>query len=209
VRVAVEKWDDRKLVLGLGNPGADYERTRHNLGRAVVEELARRRSVRLSESDCGSSLTALDDVVLAIPETYMNRSGYAARCLAERRGVDPTHMLVVFDDFALPLGSLRMRPSGGPGGHNGMASVIECLGRDDVPRLRLGISPAHGAPAGEEIVPFVLAPFTDDEEEAANEQIARAADACELWIEAGTEIAMNRFNGPGPSALASVGEEED
>jgi PTH1 family peptidyl-tRNA hydrolase len=118
----------------------------------------------------------------------MNRSGYAARCLAELHGLAPADLLVVFDDVHLPLGRLRLRRAGSPGGHRGMESVVENLQSDGVPRLRLGVAGEGGGPeGGDELVDFVLSPFADAE-------IARAADACEAWLAAGIEAAMNAFN---------------
>ncbi|HVR29446.1 MAG TPA: aminoacyl-tRNA hydrolase [Thermoanaerobaculia bacterium] len=194
--MAVERWDAKPLVLGLGNPGREYEATRHNRGREVVEELARRRGLALPDAECRTRLAIEGDVILAIPETFMNRSGYAARCLVERHGLEPSAMLVVYDDIALPLGALRLRPWGGPGGQRGMASVLECLRTDGIPRLRLGIAPSAGLEPEVDRVEFVLSRFAPDEESAARNQILRAADACELWLEAGAEAVMNRYNRP-------------
>ena len=132
-----------RLILGLGNPGERYRDTRHNVGFRVVEELARRRGVRLRTAECASLVGEGPELVLAQPQTYMNRSGYAARCLLERRGLAPQDLLIVFDDVHLPLGRLRLRPSGSPGGHRGMESVLENLRSAEVPRLRLGVGPTE------------------------------------------------------------------
>jgi PTH1 family peptidyl-tRNA hydrolase len=202
--VAEETWESKSVVLGLGNPGAEYEGSRHNRGREVVEELARRRGLTLVLGDCQTRLASRGELVLATPETFMNRSGYAARCLVERFGVDPARMLVVYDDIYLPLGALRLRTRGGAAGQKGIASILECLRTDAIARLSLGIAP-H--PTGQPDQPaerdgvdtlnrpdFVLARFTLDEEAAAREQILRAADACEVWLTLGAAEAMNRFN---------------
>jgi PTH1 family peptidyl-tRNA hydrolase len=183
-----------RLILGLGNPGERYRDTRHNVGFRVVEELARRRGVRLRTSECASLVGEVPELVLAQPQTYMNRSGYAARCLLERRGLAPQDLLIVFDDVHLPLGKLRLRPSGSPGGHRGMESVLENLRSAEVPRLRLGVGPEEEV-AGEELADYVLEPFAKGEREAVETMIARAADACECWLADGAETAMNRFNG--------------
>lgn len=183
-----------RLILGLGNPGEKYRDTRHNVGFRVVEELARRWSVRL-DSECNSFVGSGEDTFLAMPQTYMNRSGWAARCLLERHGLDPTGVLVVYDEVALPLGRLRLRKSGSPGGHRGLESVLENLRTDQVPRLRLGISPEDGPPKGEDLVEFVLAPFPEGERETVDAMVLRAADACEVWLREGAEAAMGRFNG--------------
>ena len=131
-------------------------------------------------------------LVLAKPQTYMNRSGFAARCLVERRGLEIAGLLVVYDEVALPLGRVRLKPSGGPAGHRGMESVLGELRTDEVARLRLGIAPEE-PPA--DLVEHVLAPFAADEEEAVEGMVARAADACEAWLAEGAAAAMNRFNG--------------
>lgn len=182
-----------RLILGLGNPGERYSDTRHNVGFLVVEELARRRGVRLDRRECNSFLGG-EDILLAQPQTYMNRSGWAARCLVETHGLDPSGVLVVYDEVALPLGKLRLRKSGSPGGHRGLESVIENLRTDQVPRLRLGISPGE-PPRGEDLVDFVLAPFLPGEREAVDAMVTRAADACEVWLREGAEAAMAKFNG--------------
>jgi peptidyl-tRNA hydrolase, PTH1 family len=186
------------LILGLGNPGETYRETRHNVGFLVVEELARRWRLRADRLECNSLVGEhrLDgaEVILARPQTYMNRSGYAARCLAELRGLEPSSVLVVYDEVQLPLGRLRLRRSGSPAGHRGMESVLENLRTGEVPRLRLGVAPEAGPPAGEELVDFVLAPFEAGEGEAAQEMVRRAADACEAWLREGIEPAMARFN---------------
>lgn len=185
-----------RVVVGLGNPGEEYRDTRHNLGFRVVETLARRRGLPLRSHECNSIVgRAEDGLVLVMPQTYMNRSGYALRCLAEKRGYEPERFLVVYDEVNLPLGRLRLRPGGSPGGHRGLESVVESLRTDRVPRLRLGCAGEDGTPPGEELVDYVLSPFAAQELEAANEMVELAADACETWIAEGIEAAMNRFNG--------------
>ncbi len=183
-----------RLIAGLGNPGARYRGTRHNLGFRVVELLAARSGRELARLECNALLAIGDRVVLAEPQTYMNRSGYALRCLVEKRGFQPSEVLVVYDEAALPLGTLRLRPRGGPGGHRGMESVIQNLRTEEVPRLRLGIAPEGGSPAGEELVDFVLSPFEPAEGETVEEMIERAADACESWLRVGAQATMDRFN---------------
>jgi PTH1 family peptidyl-tRNA hydrolase len=208
-----------RLILGLGNPGEEYAATRHNAGFRVVDELARRLGVRLDRVDCGA-LTALAPgeppalpVLLAKPQTYMNRSGYAARCLVERHAIAPEAVLVVYDEVNLPLGRLRLRRSGSPAGHRGIESILESLRSDQVARLRIGIAPAapaspassalpaslaasaSGNVGGEDLVEFVLAPFAPAEEEALAPVVRGAADACEVWLREGIDAAMNRFNG--------------
>lgn len=183
-----------RIILGLGNPGARYADTRHNVGFRVVEELAGRRRVELDRQECNALVGWDEDLALAAPQTYMNRSGYSARCFMERWELEPDDFLVVYDEVHLPLGGLRLRPGGSPGGHRGMESVVENLGSDRVPRLRLGIAGDHGPADGEGLVDFVLEPFAAAEVEIVEEMIRRAADACELWAREGTEAAMQRFN---------------
>lgn len=191
-----------RLILGLGNPGERYRNTRHNAGFLVIDELARRWGLRLNREECGSLVGGSGapgaggepPVLLAQPQTYMNRSGWAARCLLEAYSLDPAGILVVYDEIALPLGKLRLRKSGSPAGHRGLESVIENLRTDQVPRLRLGISPEDGPPRGEDLVEFVLAPFLPDQREAVDAMVQRAADACEVWVKDGADLAMSRFN---------------
>ena len=181
------------------------------MGFWVVEELARRWQVPLDRLDCNAFAGRVisgaageaplggngdQSVWLAKPQTYMNRSGYAARCFAERYGIDPAAVLVVYDEVNLPLGKLRLRRSGSPAGHRGLESVIENLRTAEVPRLRLGVAPEEGRPpGGEDLVDFVLSPFAPGELEAVEEMVKKAADACETWVREGVEVAMGRHNG--------------
>ena len=165
----------------------------------MVAELARRRGVRLGEKtgeECNALVGRDGDLLLAQPQTYMNRSGHSAHCLVERHGFSPEEILVVYDDVNLPLGRLRLRRAGSPGGHRGMESIAEGLRTDQVPRLRLGVAGEGGPPpGGDELVEFVLAPFATEEKPAIEEMVGRAADACEVWLAAGIEAAMQGFNG--------------
>lgn len=186
----------RRILLGLGNPGARYAATRHNVGFRVIEELARRRRIRLEPGECHAVVGGDEELLLAAPQTFMNRSGFAARCLRERHGTAPEDFLVIYDEIHLPLGKLRLRRGGSPAGHRGMESVIENLGTDEVPRLRLGVSGEDGPPeGGDELVDYVLSPFAGDQAAAVEEMVHRAADACETWAREGAEAAMQRFNG--------------
>ena len=191
--------EEARLVLGLGNPGGRYADTRHNLGFRVVDELSRRLGVRPGLDVCGAVWASNDRIDLAMPQTYMNRSGYSARCLSERNGYAPRNILVVYDEVHLPLGRLRLRGKGSPGGHRGMESVIENLRTTAVPRLRLGIAPDEAAAAaagrGEELPDFVLAPFAADEIETAERMVRRAADCVLSWVDRGVEVTMNEYNG--------------
>ena len=207
-----------RLVLGLGNPGEEYRATRHNVGFRVVEELARRWQARLDRLECNAVTAHVElpglpavppaaaealAVLLAKPQTYMNRSGFAARCLVELHGLDPAALLVVYDEVNLPFGRLRLRRSGSPAGHRGIESILENLRTDQVARLRIGIgSPAGPAAAtvgtavtAAGLVDHVLSPFTPAEEAALAPVVQRAADACEAWLRDGIDAAMSRFNG--------------
>jgi PTH1 family peptidyl-tRNA hydrolase len=193
-----------KLIVGLGNPGPRYARTRHNVGFRVLEAVAARASAALGErrfgGRFGEGLVAGERVALLAPETFMNRSGDAvAEALAALPEVEPSRdLLVVFDDADLPLGRLRLRARGSSGGHNGLADVLERLGSEEVPRLRFGI----GRPASpRDTVDFVLDSFTPGEEELLALAVPRAADAVVCFVREGAAAAMNRFNGPWPESL--------
>jgi PTH1 family peptidyl-tRNA hydrolase len=182
-------------VAGLGNPGDRYRRTRHNLGFRVVEAIAAaRRGVWSSPARKRRTArvrVAGASVVLVEPLTYMNLSGDAILPLVGEESLPGGRLLVVCDDIALPLGQMRLRPSGSDGGHNGLLSVIERLGTTDFPRLRLGVGPV---PERVDAAEFVLAEFLP-EEEAAVEAVVEAAGACvESWIVDGVDRAMSRFN---------------
>ncbi len=186
--------ESRALIVGLGNPGEEYRETRHNLGFRVLDELTRRWRLGERRLECNALVASSERALLAWPQTYMNRSGYSVRCLVERHGFEPSDILVVYDDVALPLERLRLRRQGGPGGHRGMESVIRNLHTDEIARLRLGILPDQDMDE-EELSDFVLAPFVPEELEAVGVMEKRAADACESWLRDGFEVTMNRYNG--------------
>lgn len=132
--------------------------------------------------------------MLAQPQTYMNRSGWSVECLVDTRGVRRDDLLVAFDDVTLPLGAIRLRPRGGPGGHRGLESVIDSLRGEDVPRLRLGVAPPGESAVDVDLADFVLAPFAEAECAAVDDLLARAVEAVETWRESGIDAAMNRHN---------------
>jgi PTH1 family peptidyl-tRNA hydrolase len=187
------------LVVGLGNPGDEYAVTRHNIGFQVANRLAKRARLEFDKKAAGARVAegALGQLRIAVakPQTFMNESGRSVRRLLERYRVDPSRLVVVYDDVDLPLGRIRIRPSGGPGTHNGMRSVVEELRTEDFPRVRCGIAPQ--APDGEiaDIMEYVLAPFEADEREAADAVVARAAEALEVLLRDGIRRAMDAFNG--------------
>jgi len=183
------------IVVGLGNPGRRYQGTRHNIGFAVADEVARRRQAAF-ESGRGDALTArcgrgADAVLVVKPLTMMNLSGAAVAAVGGFYKVDPSAILVAADDVNLPLGRLRLRARGSAGGHNGYKSIIECLGTEEFPRLRVGVG--RGDPR-RDLADHVLARFDDDERDEVERAVARAADAVETFLAEGIEAAMNRYN---------------
>jgi PTH1 family peptidyl-tRNA hydrolase len=146
--------------------------------------------------ECRARVVEAGDALLCRPQTYMNRSGAAVRCLVERYELRPEAVLVIYDEVALPLGRLRIRAAGGPGGHRGMESIVEALGGEEIPRLRLGVGPVPAGIAEDGLAEFVLAPFLPEERSAVEAVVERAADAARLWLESGIGAAMNRVNAP-------------
>lgn len=165
-----------RWIVGLGNPGERYTQTRHNVGFRVVEELARREGLTLAAGECSCVLARGEGLGLVMPQTFMNRSGFATRCLRERHDLAPEDFLIVYDEVHLPLGSLRLRPKGSPAGHRGMESVLENFGTDQVPRLRLGVAAASGPPEGSGLVDFVLEDFRAEETDEVEELISPMLD---------------------------------
>lgn len=181
-----------KLVVGLGNPGGEYENTRHNVGFMTADALAGRRGLSWKKWS-GAALTAGPispdlPVLLVKPQNFMNRSGLAVRELVQYYRLQPQEVLAVFDDFALPLGTLRIRLSGSAGGHNGVASLIENLGTNAFPRLRLGIGPL---PPHQEAADFVLSRFSGQERAAVGDMVTAAAEAVESILERGMDKAAS------------------
>jgi len=195
-----------KLVVGLGTPGAEYAGTRHNVGFDVLDRLAAQGKLlfhpaRELDGPAGSApfefARHARGALLVKPLTFMNRSGLVVSDLTRRLGSAPEQVLVVSDDFDLPLGSLRLRPHGGPGTHNGMRSIVECLASDRFPRLRVGIGRA-----GTDAARHVLERFAEAEREEIAISVAEAAEAIEAWLREGDlQSVMTRFNSrwnPGP-----------
>ncbi len=184
-----------KAVVGLGNPGRKYHKTRHNVGFLVTDALAARVGVRCwSESQLYTLANAeVEGVGFAVakPLTFMNNSGTAVAAMLRHLGLPPQAVLVVHDDVNLPFGRLRLRGKGSDGGHNGVASIIQQLGTEEFPRLRIGIG-ADFAPG--EMVQYVLAKFTRAEWQALQEVVDRAVDACLTFVTSSLVTAMNRFN---------------
>ena len=184
------------LIVGLGNPGLQYAKSRHNVGYQCVERLAAAHGLTFNRHQMkavlAGGLIAGQKVTLAKPLTYMNLSGQAVAPLAHFYKIPPQDILVINDDLDLPLGRIRLRPGGGSAGQRGMESIIESLGTDEFPRLRIGI----GRPAHNDAVDHVLNRFSADEEISMARAYDRALAAVEVFLEEGVEAAMNQFNGP-------------
>ncbi len=188
-----------KLVVGLGNPGERYRRSRHNAGFRIVECLAERAAIALDDErydgHYGEGWAAGEEVALLLPQTHMNASGQAViQALRGLATLDPERdLLIVLDDIDLSLGRLRLRPRGSDGGQRGLRDVIEWTGSEAVPRLRFGVG---RPPPGLDPVEWVLAPFRADEERVLRRALPRAADAVLCFLSEGAGPAMDRFNGP-------------
>ena len=183
------------MVVGLGNPGEEYAGTRHNAGFMLVDALAERLRVAVdayhAEALSGEASHRGCPLVLAKPTTYVNRSGAAVQRLLGRHGLEPQDLLVLVDDLDLDVGTIRLRPGGGSGGHNGLASIAQSLGTTDYPRLRLGIGRDYER-GGQ--VDYVLAPFSSGQRPAFQQALEAAREAALCFVTDGVEEAMNRFN---------------
>lgn len=189
-----------KLIVGLGNPGAQYQATRHNVGFCLVDLLATRWSIDLKrrkhEALFGQGHYRGDSMVLLKPQTFMNCSGQSVLQAVTFYKIDQKDFLVVVDDMDLELGRLRLRSQGRAGGHKGLSDIIEKLGTHQFPRLRMGIGSARGPQA----VSHVLGNFDADEAELIEQALDRSAQAVECWVAEGISAAMNRFNPQNKSA---------
>ncbi len=185
------------LIVGLGNPGAEYSRTRHNAGFLLVEHLAehwragwkveKKFQARVARAEANGRR-----VLLCQPQTYMNSSGEAVVAVKSFYRVETARLLVVVDDADLPLGEIRLRPSGSPGGHHGLESIERCLGTREYARLRIGIGRQRGE---REITDYVLGRFSSTETLLLDKVLTVASRQAETWVEAGVQKAMNQFNG--------------
>jgi len=183
-----------RVIAGLGNPGPEYAATRHNVGFIVVDQLAAQfgaaweKSVPHARDE--AILAKCGAVLLVKPLSFMNHSGYPLFAVADFYKIEPQQLLIVLDDFSLPLGRLRLRTGGGPGGHNGLESVIVQFGTEEIPRLRIGI----GTAPLERSADYVLSRFFDEEKPIVRSTIERAVEALKCTIDNGLVSAMNRFN---------------
>ncbi|OFW24061.1 MAG: aminoacyl-tRNA hydrolase [Acidobacteria bacterium RIFCSPLOWO2_02_FULL_65_29] len=186
-----------KLVVGLGNPGPKYHGTRHSVGFAVVDELARRGGIEFESAPADALIAKwrMRDTLLAKPMTFMNASGEAVGALLRYFKIEPVELLVVVDEAQLPLGKLRARARGSAGGHNGLKSIVEHLG-SDFARMRLGVGRGDER---RDLADHVLAKFDQDEVEEVARMTVRAADAAEMFITSGIAAVMNGYNGGDPA----------
>jgi PTH1 family peptidyl-tRNA hydrolase len=185
------------MFVGLGNPGGEYDATRHNVGFEVIKLLAARHRIKCGERRFRAHygvgrLSSGVAVALVRPMTFMNLSGEAVKALLRHFGIEPSHSIVIYDDMDLATGRVRIKPKGGAGSHNGMKSIKQQLATEDFPRIRIGIGGASATG-----VDHVLSRFHPDEIPVIREAIERAADGCELVAEQGIDIAMNRINPSG------------
>lgn len=186
---------DNWLIVGLGNPGASYEKTRHNLGFMLVDRLAREAQTQIKRDECraliGRAVIENQTVELAKPQTFMNLSGEAVSCLLSKQDRAVDKLIVISDDLALPLGTIRLRSKGSHGGQNGLRSIIDCLKTSDFIRLRIGIMPEHPI---SNMKNFVLESFAKGEIETVDKVLERSADAIRSVVSEGVEKAMAKFN---------------
>jgi PTH1 family peptidyl-tRNA hydrolase len=195
---------DRYLIVGLGNPGPEYDQTRHNVGFRCVDALAQAHGLTFDQRKKSKARTADGVIVgrrvlIAKPQTFMNLSGTSVQGLAAFYQIPPRNIVVILDDLDLPLGTLRIRPKGGSGGHKGLTDIIRRLGTQDFPRIRFGI----GRPPGRmDPAAYVLRRFDQDELPIVGPTVERAIKAVEVWLSEGIDIAMNRYNGSAEEVAA-------
>lgn len=183
------------LVVGLGNPGTEYKKTRHNIGFMVVETLAREHSVRINDRKYRSKIARAEvsgqQVILAMPQTYMNLSGLAVKDLLNGLRLRPEQMIVVYDDLDLNLGDIRVRPQGSAGTHKGMKSIVQEINSTSFPRVRVGIGPKN---ENQDAAEFVLAEFSSEEMNIVKPVIEKACTAVKMIVAGDIQKAMNEFN---------------
>ena len=181
-----------RMIVGLGNPGREYAHTRHNVGFDILDLFAKRRKVRILNRQAHALVGSVDhygeQILLVKPQTYMNESGQSVGELARKHKLEPSDILVVYDDMDLPLGKIRIRMSGSAGGHNGMKSIISHLHSNEFPRMRIGIGRSG------EAIDHVLSRFNRKDREIMDVSIEQAADALNMILEEGIEAAANQYN---------------
>jgi PTH1 family peptidyl-tRNA hydrolase len=183
------------VIIGLGNPGRRYAKTRHNVGFFFIKRLARRWEVKLKKRKFAAKIAEVkineEKLVLAQPQLYMNQSGSAVMRILEGYEISPENIIVVYDDLDIPLGQIRVRKEGSGGTHKGMRSIIQEIGTQSFPRIRVGIGPVADR---EEATRFVLSPFTEEEIPILEKSLAKAQEALEMILAGRIERAMNEFN---------------
>jgi peptidyl-tRNA hydrolase, PTH1 family len=194
-----------KLIVGLGNPGIEYQFTPHNMGFLAVDRIAEQCGVRVNNRNCHAQTArtriAEQDVLLAKPETYMNLSGMAVRELIRECEAQPEQdLILLYDEIDLPFGSLRVRPGGRSAGHNGVESVMNALGTQEITRVRMGIAPDYSVNDGAK---FVLSQFKKSQYPVIDQMLEAAAGAVKVILAEGVEAAMNRFNRKGEEATSN------
>ncbi len=183
------------LIVGLGNPGLRYEKTRHNLGFMVIDSLANEFQTQIKREECrsliGRAIIEHQTVELVKPQTFMNLSGEAVSCLLKKGNRTTERLIVISDDLALPLGTIRLRPKGSAGGHNGLKSIIECLRTEEFIRLRIGIQPEHPF---RDTKDFVLENFSKTDLEIIEKVLRQSAEAVRAVLADGVERTMATYN---------------
>ena len=184
-----------KLIVGLGNPGAEYDNTRHNIGFDVIDELSRKHNIPVRSMEkhglVGKGMIGRDKVMLVKPQTFMNLSGESIRAAADFYKVEPEDVIVIFDDISLDVGQLRIRAKGSAGGHNGIKSIIAHLGSQEFPRIKVGVGEK---PSGWDLADYVLGKFSGDDLAKINDAAADASKAVKLMLTDGISAAMNQYN---------------
>jgi len=182
-------------VVGLGNPGRRYSGTRHNVGFTFIKKTAREWKVKLRKkiffSKAGEVKRKEEKILLALPQTYMNKSGLTVKKIMAGRDIKPEHLVVVYDDLDIPLGEIRIRKRGGPGTHKGMSSIVEEIRTEEFTRIRVGLGPL---PGGENAVNYVLSSFDKAEKSRLEEGLRKAREALEMILSGEVERAMNTYN---------------
>lgn len=183
------------IIVGLGNPGDKYEKTRHNVGFNVIDLLAKEYSIDVSKLKhkalIGEGRVGTEKVILVKPMTYMNLSGESVVDICNYYNVDLENVIVIYDDIDLDVGKIRIRKKGSGGTHNGMRSIIKCLGSNEFPRVRIGISKPKN---GQDLADFVLSRFAKEDEKSLNESFENAVAAIDCAIRQDLDLAMNRYN---------------
>ena len=188
------------VICGLGTPGKKYENTRHNIGFIAIDRLSDKLGINVNKSKfratVGEGSIAGEKILLVKPETYMNDSGMAVKEIMDFYKLDPSELIVIYDDFDIPEGTVRIRPFGSSGTHNGMKSIIRLLGSDRFPRIRIGTGKEDME--SRELISFVLGGFSKEEAKIMEEAVDVACDAACCYVKDGIDLAMNRYNGIRP-----------